>query len=117
MTGGVDLSVGPVLAMAGLVAYFALDAGYPVPVVVCWLASRSASSLGCSTGRDRRFLDLPPIIVTLATLSIVRGTALILGGPDQHLIRDQPAYSFIGAGSLFWHSVSGRDLRRRGAAA
>jgi ribose/xylose/arabinose/galactoside ABC-type transport system permease subunit len=34
-------------------------------------------------------------------LSIVRGTALILGGPEQHLIRNEPAYSFIGTGNLF----------------
>ncbi len=34
MTGGVDLSVGPVLAIAGLVSFFALKAGYPLPIVV-----------------------------------------------------------------------------------
>ncbi|MBV8107346.1 MAG: ABC transporter permease, partial [Hyphomicrobiales bacterium] len=47
------------------------------------------------------FLELPPIIVTLAMLSIVRGSALLLGGPEQHLIRGWPEYSFIGAGNLF----------------
>ena len=31
----------------------------------------------------------------------MRGAALILGGPEQHLIRDEPAYTFIGAGNLF----------------
>ena len=34
MTGGVDLSVGPVLALAGLVSFFALQAGLPLPLVV-----------------------------------------------------------------------------------
>ena len=34
MTGGVDLSVGPVLALSGLAAFFCLDAGLPVAVAI-----------------------------------------------------------------------------------
>jgi ribose/xylose/arabinose/galactoside ABC-type transport system permease subunit len=93
MTGGVDLSVGPVLAAAGLVSYYSLDAGLPLALVI--LAGLSVGVLvGLANGAAVAFLELPPIIVTLAMLSIVRGSALILGGPEQHLIRDQPAYSF-----------------------
>jgi ribose/xylose/arabinose/galactoside ABC-type transport system permease subunit len=100
MTGGVDLSVGPVLALGGLVSYFFLEAGYPLPVVL--LAGLTSGVLvGMLNGMIVAFLQLPPIIVTLAMLSIVRGTALILGGPEQHLIRNEPAYSFIGTGNLF----------------
>ncbi len=100
MTGGVDLSVGPVLAIAGLVSYFCLQADLPLAIVI--LAGLSAGVLaGLANGLIIAFLRLPPIIVTLATLSIVRGLALILGGPEQHLIRDEPAYTFIGAGALF----------------
>ena len=100
MTGGVDLSVGPVLAVAGLVSYYTLEAGLPLAVVI--LAGLSVGVLvGLANGAAVAFLELPPIIVTLAMLSIVRGSALILGGPEQHLIRDQPEYSFIGAGNLF----------------
>jgi ribose/xylose/arabinose/galactoside ABC-type transport system permease subunit len=100
MTGGVDLSVGPVLALGGLISYFFLEAGYPLPVVL--LAGLAGGVLvGLLNGLIVAFLQLPPIIVTLAMLSIVRGTALILGGPEQHLIRNEPAYSFIGTGNLF----------------
>jgi ribose/xylose/arabinose/galactoside ABC-type transport system permease subunit len=100
MTGGVDLSVGPVIAAAGLVSYYALDAGLPLALVV--LAGLSIGvAVGLANGAAVAFLQLPPIIVTLAMLSIVRGSALILGGPEQHLIRGQPEYSFIGAGNLF----------------
>lgn len=100
MTGGVDLSVGPVLAIAGLVSYFCLQAAMPLPVVI--LAGLSVGALvGALNGATIAFLRLPPIIVTLAALSIVRGSALILGGPEQHLIRNEPAYSFVGAGSIF----------------
>jgi len=100
MTGGVDLSVGPVLAIAGLVSFFCLQADLPLAIVI--LAGLSAGVLiGMFNGIVIAVLQLPPIIVTLATLSIVRGSALILGGPEQHLIRNEPAYSFIGAGNLF----------------
>lgn len=99
MTGGVDLSVGPVLALGGLISFYALDAGLPLPVVI--LAGLSVGVLvGLLNGAIVAWLQLPPIIVTLATLSIVRGSALIIGGPEQHLIRNEPAYSFIGAGTL-----------------
>lgn len=97
MTGGVDLSVGPVLAIAGLVSYFALQADLPLVLVI--LAGLIAGALvGLANGAIIALLQLPPIIVTLATLSITRGAALILGGPEQHLIRDEPSYSLIGAG-------------------
>jgi ribose/xylose/arabinose/galactoside ABC-type transport system permease subunit len=100
MTGGVDLSVGPVLAISGLVSFYALDAGYPLPLVV-GAGLAVGIMVGLLNGAAVAALGLPPIIVTLASLSIVRGAALILGGPEQHLIRDEPAYSFIGGGSLF----------------
>jgi ribose/xylose/arabinose/galactoside ABC-type transport system permease subunit len=99
MTGGVDLSVGPVLAISGLVSYYCLEPGLPLPIVI--LAGLSAGALvGLMNGLVIALLQLPPIIVTLAMLSIVRGSALILGGPEQHLIRNQPAYTFIGTGNL-----------------
>ena len=99
MTGGVDLSIGPVLALSGLVAVFALDAGYPLPVVLV-AALGVGLVIGLLNGIVIAALDLPPILVTLAMLSIVRGTALLLGGPDMHSIRGQPAYSFIGTGNI-----------------
>ena len=100
MTGGVDLSVGPVLAASGLVSYYCLEANLPLILVI--LAGLSIGVLvGLANGAAIAFLQLPPIIVTLAMLSIARGSALMLGGPEQHLIRDRPEYTFIGAGNLF----------------
>lgn len=99
MTGGVDLSVGPVLAIAGLVSYFTLQADLPL-VLVVFTGLFAGALVGFANGAIIALLQLPPIIVTLATLSITRGAALILGGPEQHLIRDEPAYSLIGAGNF-----------------
>ena len=100
MTGGIDLSVGPVLALAGLVAVFSLDAGWPLPAALP-LALGAGLFVGLLNGALVALLELPPIIVTLAMLSIVRGTALMLGGADLHGVRGHKAFSFIGTGNLF----------------
>ncbi|HET6827706.1 MAG TPA: ABC transporter permease [Ramlibacter sp.] len=99
MTGGVDLSIGPVLALSGLVCVLALNAGLPLPVALA--AALAASALvGLANGALVAYAGLQPIIVTLAMLGIVRGSALLLGGPDLHTVRNQPAFSFIGTGAL-----------------
>lgn len=97
MTAGIDLSVGPTLALSGLVSFFALQAGMPLPLAVL-AGLLSGAAVGAINGFVIAVFQLPAIIVTLGMLSIVRGGALILGGPALHQISDQPAYSFIGTG-------------------
>lgn len=105
MTGGIDLSVGPVLALSGVVAFFVLDGGWGLPLAV--LAGLTLGvAVGLLNGVVIAFMELPAVIVTLATLSVVRGSALMIGGPDLHSIRDQPAYAFIGTGTLLGLSFS-----------
>lgn len=99
MTAGIDLSVGPTLALSGLVSFFSLQAGAPLPVAIL-AGLLSGAAVGAVNGFVIAVFQLPAIIVTLGMLSIVRGGALILGGPALHQISDQPAYSFIGTGSL-----------------
>ncbi|MBI5719292.1 MAG: ABC transporter permease [Burkholderiales bacterium] len=99
MTGGIDLSVGPVLALAGLAAVLSLDAGFGLPLALL-VALGLGLAIGLVNGGLIAFGGLPPIIVTLAMLSVVRGSALLLGGPDLHAVRAQPAFSFIGTGSV-----------------
>jgi ribose/xylose/arabinose/galactoside ABC-type transport system permease subunit len=96
MTGGIDLSVGPVLAIAGLVSFFSLQSGAPVLAGV-----GTGAAVGAINGAAVAIFKLPAIIVTLAMLSIVRGTALIVGGPILHQLHGGTAYSFIGTGFLF----------------
>ena len=99
MTGGIDLSVGPVLAVAGLVAVLSLDAGAALPVALS-LSLLLGLAVGLLNGSLIAFLRLPPIIVTLSMLSMVRGSGLLVGGPDLHGVRGQPGFSFIGTGSV-----------------
>ncbi len=105
MTAGIDLSVGPTLALSGLVSYFALQAGIPLPFSV-FAGLLSGAAVGAMNGIAIAIFKLPAIIVTLGMLSIVRGLALLVGGPTLHQISGYPAYSFIGTGSALGVPIS-----------
>ena len=106
MTGGIDLSVGPVMALSGLAAY-AVYFGTDLPVIFAILSGIGVgAAIGMMNGVAIAFLRLPPIIVTLGMLSIVRGFALYVGGPDLHQIREEPVYTFLGNGRLIGVPVS-----------
>ena len=95
LTGGIDLSVGSVLAFATLIVGVLINAGLPG-----WLAGIAGVILGgligTANGTLIAFLDLPPFIVTLASMSIFRGfTMLVSGGMPVSLSNK---ISFFGAG-------------------
>jgi ribose transport system permease protein len=76
ITGGIDLSVGSVLAFAGVVMASALHAEVPVPVA---LAAALGTGLFCGlvNGALITLGRLPPFIATLGMMSVARGTALM----------------------------------------
>jgi ribose/xylose/arabinose/galactoside ABC-type transport system permease subunit len=100
MTGGIDLSIGPVLAITGVFAADILLATGGNVAVAIGGALAVAAAVGLANGMIIAYLGLPPIVVTLAALSIVRGAALLIGGPELHLIRGPEAFLFIGAGPI-----------------
>lgn len=77
ISGGIDLSVGSVLALAGVVMAHALHAGCPVPlaVAICLMVGTAAGALN---GLLIAFGRLPPFIATLGLMSIARGAALLV---------------------------------------
>lgn len=106
MTGGIDLSIGPVMALSGLAAY-SVFFGTELPIgFAIAFALIAGAAVGAINGLAIAVLRLPPIIMTLGMLSIVRGFALLMGGPDLHQIRDEPFYSFLGNGRILTVPVS-----------
>jgi len=77
MTGGIDLSVGSVVALGGVVAIKVSEHGL-LPGLLAGTAAGAA--VGALNGLLITKLKLPPFIVTLATLLAVRGLALTLAG-------------------------------------
>jgi ribose transport system permease protein len=70
--GGLDLSVGSTMGLAGLISALALSAGVPLPLAIL-LALLCGAVVGLINATTITRIGLNPFIVTLATLSIVRG--------------------------------------------
>lgn len=83
VTGGIDLSVGSLVALTGVVAAIGMRATAEAPWPMC-LAAGIAASLaagalfGTLSGLIVTRFSLPPFIVTLAGMLIARGFAFIL---------------------------------------
>jgi ribose/xylose/arabinose/galactoside ABC-type transport system permease subunit len=77
MTGGIDLSVGSVAALGGVVA-IKVSAHGLLPGLLAGIAAGAA--VGALNGLLITKLKLQPFIVTLATLLAIRGLALDLAG-------------------------------------
>ena len=79
LTGGIDLAVGSVLALSGMVLGRLLSHGVPIPVAV--LASLGVGALlGLLNGLMITRGKLPPFIATLGMMSSARGLALVFSG-------------------------------------
>ncbi len=99
LTGGIDLSVGSVMALAGTIAAGLMIGGVNavLALLICVLIG---AAFGIFNGALVAYGRMPPIIVTLATMGIARGLALIYthGYPIDGL----PSWiSFFGNGSVF----------------
>jgi ribose transport system permease protein len=77
ISGGIDLSVGSVLALSGIVLAGALEGGVPTPAA-CALALAVGAGCGVANGALITFGRLPPFIATLGMMSVARGAALML---------------------------------------
>lgn len=99
ITGGIDLSVGSVVAVSGVVAAsFAHPDTYPVIVPVA-VGLLTGLAFGAFNGFVVTSSKVPPFIVTLGTMTIGRGLALILskGRPVSNL---SESFNFLGGGKV-----------------
>lgn len=91
-TGGIDLSVGSVMAIAGALGATQLGYGVAGAAVIALIGAVAVGTLnGALIARDR----IQPIVVTLATLIAGRGLAQVLSNDGQLVpIRDAAALAF-----------------------
>jgi ribose/xylose/arabinose/galactoside ABC-type transport system permease subunit len=96
-TGGIDLSVGSVMAVAGAIAAVTLDRGIAVAVV---LALLGALAVGVVNGGLIARYRVQPIVVTLATLIAIRGVAQIVSNDGELVPVDHSSFLGLGRGHL-----------------
>jgi ribose/xylose/arabinose/galactoside ABC-type transport system permease subunit len=97
--GGIDLSVGSVMALSGAVAALLMtEHGHSVPSAVV-IALATAMVVGAVNGALVTYGSIQPIIVTLVTLVMGRGLAQTLT-QDQKVRFEIPAFEFIGNGTV-----------------
>src|SRR5690606_23949562 len=97
ITGGIDLSVGAVMAFATSVGgSIAIVGGWPI-----WLAYPPILGIGLGLGRINGVLrirfSVAPLVVTLGTMSIVSGAVMVLPG-GKYITPIPREYLLIGAG-------------------
>jgi len=98
ITGGIDLSVGSVVALSGCMAIIVMrSTGSDCLGVLLGLAVGCAA--GLLTGILVALCRMPPFIATLAMMTIVRGIALVVTA-GQPIVRFESPYRWLGEGDV-----------------
>jgi len=102
ISGGIDLSVGSILALGGVIAAQTVQAAWPLalilPPLLCGL-------IGFGNGLLIAKAKMAPFIVTLAGLLGIRGLALALAGSEPIRIDGGSAFVWFGQGQIFGVAV------------
>ncbi|MCA0453688.1 MAG: ABC transporter permease [Chloroflexi bacterium] len=98
ITGGVDLSVGSVAALTGVVASSLWPSTLPIWPAV-GVALLSGLLVGLLNGFIITRLRINPLITTLATYSAVRGIAFVVSGTQDNQL-GEPSFQFLGRGNI-----------------
>lgn len=97
--GGLDLSVGSVIGLGGMVSGILLQSGAAVPLAIV-LGLTTGAGVGLFNGLVITGAKIPPLIVTLGSLYMARGVVLVM-------TKGRPVYPFpdsfnaLGTGSAF----------------
>lgn len=101
LTGGIDLSVGSVLALAGVTMAMLINQGL-APGLAILIALFVGVACGLVNGVIVAVLKIQPFIVTLATMVAITGVALrVTNGAPQPFNNIGDLFNFLGSGNVF----------------
>ncbi|WP_458319097.1 ABC transporter permease [Mycolicibacterium brisbanense] len=101
LTGGIDLSVGSILALSGVTMAMLVNAGWMIGSAVA-AALTAGLVVGVVNGIGVAVLKIQPFIMTLATMVAITGLSLRVtdGGPQQFNNSDF-TFQLMGSGGVF----------------
>lgn len=101
LTGGIDLSVGSILALSGMVLGLMILSGVPELLAIL-IVLVLGGILGFTNGLFISKIRLEPFIVTLATMTMYRGLTLVIsdGVPAMGITSNAPVLDFLSQGNL-----------------
>lgn len=98
--GGIDLSVGSIVAMSGTITVgLMVNNNMPIPAAIL-IGLVLGALVGFINGGIVAMVNVPAFIVTLATMNIAKGIAYIYTGGQSTRITDD-AFAMLGTGYLF----------------
>ncbi len=104
LTGGIDLSVGSVVAFSGAAGALAMQAAggstLLAGIVGITVTVAAAAGFGLINGYAAGYLKIAPFIVTLATMSLARGLTLTVTHSSRVIV-DNSVYNFVSQTDLF----------------
>jgi rhamnose transport system permease protein len=114
LTRGIDLSVASNLAFSGFIAGLISQYFPETPLLLIILASiLTGLALGLLNGALIAGLGIPPIVVTLGTLAIFRGSIILIGRGDQvnssemgEFFQAFPKASLLGLTTPVWFAIA-----------
>lgn len=99
IAGGIDLSVGSIVAITGVTAGTLLNAGVPIPLMLLICIALGAV-YGTITGLIITTTTLPPFIVTYSMMQILRGATYVYTGGTTVRV-DNRSFINLGTGYAF----------------
>lgn len=114
LTRGIDLSVASILAFAGMAAALLARSHPDLPILIVLLAAVLAGALcGLANGVLIAFVGIPPIVVTLGAMTVIRGAVFLLAGGKwvnshemSQAFLDFPRISLLGLPLLVWIALA-----------
>lgn len=109
ISGGIDLSVGSMLALSGMLGAWVMQkfGGYnpSTGAMAVGTVVGLVTGLGCGLANGLLItrLKLPPFIVTLGTMSTFRGIAYVMNDGEPYNV---PNYTYLGNGEVAHLSIS-----------
>ena len=109
LTRGIDVSVGAITGISAVILGTALNLGVPLPIAIV-LTLVTGLGAGMVNAVGVAILRVPPIIMTLGTLGVYRGTMLLITGGSwietiPQSIKSVAGWRFIDVPFLVWVTI------------